>query len=289
MVSRSRGPRQMGAERAVERRNCEGCADGFTLVELLVVIAVIGILCALLLPVLSRARLSGQAAYCANNEKQLMTALHLYAADYSEWLPPNPENGNSNCWVWGNMRIPSEATNAEYLTDARYAKLAPYSGHVSAIYKCPSDHTSHARTVSMNQAIGTNPDPPARPVDAPWLDGSRVHMQGDRWLTYGRLTDMTRPGPAGLWVFVDENAVSINDAAFAVDMEAPTAWVDWPGVYHDFGCNFAFADAHVETHHWADARTGNDLGDFGPEPQPNNRDIVWLQARTSALCSGAQP
>lgn len=66
----------------------------FTLVELLVVIAVIGILAGLLLPALSTAKGNARKTTCANNLKQIDTAIRLYADDCSDSLPvlpdPNP-------------------------------------------------------------------------------------------------------------------------------------------------------------------------------------------------------
>ena len=60
---------------------------GFTLVELLVVIAVIAILAGLLLPVLSKSRAHGQGAQCVNNLKQLATAIQMYADEHGDRLP----------------------------------------------------------------------------------------------------------------------------------------------------------------------------------------------------------
>ncbi len=64
----------------------------FTLVELLVAVAVIAILAGLLLPAFSQAKENGRRTSCASNLRQINLAIRFYASDYSDGLPvlPNP-------------------------------------------------------------------------------------------------------------------------------------------------------------------------------------------------------
>jgi prepilin-type N-terminal cleavage/methylation domain-containing protein len=61
--------------------------SGFTLVELLATIAIIGVLIALLMPAVQGARESGRRAVCANNMRQIGLALHGYEASAREFPP----------------------------------------------------------------------------------------------------------------------------------------------------------------------------------------------------------
>jgi prepilin-type N-terminal cleavage/methylation domain-containing protein len=60
---------------------------GFTLIELVVVIAIIAVLMALLLPVLANAKAKAKRTACLNNLKQINLAVHLYAGDNDDTLP----------------------------------------------------------------------------------------------------------------------------------------------------------------------------------------------------------
>lgn len=61
----------------------------FTLIELLIVVAIIGILAAMLLPALGNAKRSSKAIACANNLKQWTTGVHIYADAWQDYLPPH--------------------------------------------------------------------------------------------------------------------------------------------------------------------------------------------------------
>jgi prepilin-type N-terminal cleavage/methylation domain-containing protein len=92
--------------------------EGFTLVELLVVIAVISILAALLLPALNRAKASAQRTTCGNNLKQINLGLRMYCDDSSDTSPKTPNTKHSlplNKWTGYKMLMKSNAGNQDQL------------------------------------------------------------------------------------------------------------------------------------------------------------------------------
>ena len=75
---------------------------GFSLVELLTVIAMIAILSGLLLPALGRAQRRATAVTCLNHQKQFALALEVYAGDTGAYVPNSyygvntlPDDGTS--------------------------------------------------------------------------------------------------------------------------------------------------------------------------------------------------
>jgi prepilin-type N-terminal cleavage/methylation domain-containing protein len=69
----------------------------FTLIEVLVVIAVIAILLAILMPTLNRAREHARRVVCMSNQRQLVTAWNMYANHFHDFMPlAYPDGGTSS-------------------------------------------------------------------------------------------------------------------------------------------------------------------------------------------------
>lgn len=98
--------------------------DGFTLIELLTVIAIIGILAAITIPVVGKVRDSAKNAHCKSNLKQLGTAYVLYAQD------------NKGSVVSDSLPQPDVQGEWMRLLD-RYVDRRTFQSTLYEMYRCP--------------------------------------------------------------------------------------------------------------------------------------------------------
>jgi prepilin-type N-terminal cleavage/methylation domain-containing protein/prepilin-type processing-associated H-X9-DG protein len=281
----------------------------FTLIELLVVIAIIAILAAILMPVLNKAELKAQGIQCMSNQKQLCSGWIMYAGDNlgrlvrngtendqkalkgpPGYTDPSLISGTNSQWCPGRQDEQSQSgVGAQLSTGSvppgsnvgykwiQAGMLYPYVNNVQ-IYKCPADNSflsfanatfPHVRSMSMNTWLS--------PI-APWNGNtSETHYYVENQLR--------SPGPANLWVFIDENPSSINDGSFICEPDI-AAWVDYPASYHNNASGMSFADGHAEIHRWRDSAvltaTTTIVQTAGQSPQtpenPVSADLAWLQS-----------
>jgi len=262
----------------------------FTLLELLVVVAIIAVLCAFLFPVLVSGKSKAQRTRCISNFHQLQTAWATFESDHDA-LPPNndqPDAGrttNRPSWVAGWLRLDNETgdksdgTNTALLVAPAFepfGSLGPYT-KAPGIYRCARDTSTvrlggadraRVRSVSMNA----------------YMNGAGV-WQDANFITFHRLEDIRNPSDA--WVFIEERMDSINDGYFAVLMGAEYAIVDTPANYHDNQAVLSFADGHVEPHKWKEPTTtppirpGVHMAGVPIYTSSQDQDMKWLTERST--------
>jgi len=117
-----------------EGRAFSACAlrGGFTLVELLVVIAVIALLSAMFLPALGKAKESAYCAQCVSNQRQIGVSIMSFASDYSGYAPGSACYGSTGI----GQRVaflPSWESSTGTCSLARLEYIKNKN-----VYKCPS-------------------------------------------------------------------------------------------------------------------------------------------------------
>ncbi len=127
-------------------------ARAFTLIELLIVIAIVALLMGILLPALGRARSAGMRLVCASNARQLQLANSAYTGDHDGHFAPGAADIRANLKRWhGSRSNPSESFSADASPLMGYMGQTPGTSH--AIRSCPT----FARTIEPDRA-----SPPSR-------------------------------------------------------------------------------------------------------------------------------
>lgn len=276
---------------------------GFTLVELLVVVAIIAILASMLMPALSRAREAGRRAVCASNLRQVGMSLQMYA-DESDGHFPNVQAMDCH---GGTLMFRGNAMFPEYLTDLR-------------VLLCPSHPTAREEYAngrwwdkSVTMQAGARPVVDPCEIDAlsydyvPWLIREewlvdQATMDYDAQFSAGLTVALAYAalgtGPAPDWMFVDElgnahrvlsarqgatrllitdvnspGAGQIADSEMSLMFDhvtiIPTQFNHIPG-----GANVLFMDGHVE---------------YAKYPQPNPYPVSRAWAQTLSEHMGQDP
>jgi len=181
----------------MRRRNA-----AFSLVELLVVAGIIGVLLALLLPVLGRARAEANRVACLSNVRQLLQAQLMYANDsrgfvtYPNW---GDDRRSDDVWPTGWLYTQGKVSDPPVPEDVKSGALFHYLGD-TRVFRCPlhavedasARGTDRLTSYIMNGAVcgyGVVGHRGVEPV---------------RWMPSWKITDWRQPSEQILWWEAEE-------------------------------------------------------------------------------------
>ena len=204
-------------------QNNSGTGNGFSLLELLVVAAVIALLAALLLPALNNARGQARRTGCLNNLRQINLSVRMYADDSDDAFPPPTNNFPPNAFTAYTTRM------------KRYAGLREGGPDPAGLFACPADRFHYDYKDRFSEGLHMQPK----------YDFSSYAFNGGNFPA-GRPPVRLWPGIAGRKLSsVKRPARTVLAAEFAALL--PYSWHEPKGASHfnDSKNMVSFVDGHV--------------------------------------------
>jgi len=232
-----------------------GGSGAFTLIELLLVIATIGILAALLMPVLDQAKVRARRVQCVNNLRETGIAFHLFANDHGEKVPTQVSTNNG-----GSLEFVAAGYQTQGVFYFSYQHFLPLAGTLLTpkLLACPADlerlpatNFTQFNNWNLSYAIGL-------PADAV---NPRAILAADRNLP---ACHRQPPGPTIAYLYV-------------TNIPPPPYWS--VGLHKGKG-NILFADGHAEESYDA----------IFPSETTVAEDLVYPDVKISGISTNsAQP
>jgi prepilin-type N-terminal cleavage/methylation domain-containing protein len=223
------------------RRPVAGKDGGFTLLEMVVTIGILGVLAALLVGAIARGRHRSTLIGCGSNLRQLQIATILYCNDNAQGFPPNTAiydgsvfRSTSNSWLGYSN---AERDFLDYQVRRGAYGAGGYLGNMKVL-KCPDDRSkvldsglSRIRSYSLNASIG-----------------GPTFRKGAEISIVKKVAEVDFPSLT--FAFVDEHENSIDDGQFLVYQKPASGWVNMPSGRHGNHASLGFVDGHWESWKW---------------------------------------
>jgi len=244
----------------------------FTLVELLVVISIIALLMGILVPALSKARMQARRVLGISNQRSIVHAANLFAADNDGRFPESVATiGSEENWNWQEpMKLVGYNTRSPRLNRSMSAYLRAYIDRGEVVY-CPSA-LGGFKYLEDAWAQGDNWDNPDTPMKTDPLSGTYCfywnytgYLEGSRSLFQGPRTNAAGPGQSRLLVsdyfgydyYESSNAYGSCEkfkgaALVRSTMHISGYWAGTATAKPEIKLNAGYVDGHVESYSSSD-------------------------------------
>lgn len=158
---------------------------GFTLIELMIVVAIIAILAGILIPNFVNARSQAQTSACMSNLRSIATALELLYADEQDYGPPGtrdvtPDNLKGQSGVYYLNNTPKDPAATDQTKNYTVTVTAAANGNpASYAIQCPGTHVGStlAKLEKYNTTDGTVCGPGCAATSVYYLAGSGIQVR----------------------------------------------------------------------------------------------------------------
>lgn len=266
----------------------------FTLMELLVIIAIMGLMLAIIAPTLQSARMQAADALCMANLCATTKAWRLYAGDNDGKLcnghvPRDAAYADESHWLTTTMFGGPYKDNA-WFVNPPHTEDGTYAGGSSNSFVCTlEDEARGIRSGTLYPYIGS-----LKPWHCP-SDKSYLKEQGRGGMRSYSITGLMHGempnnpkcvdrldeviSPAEKIVFVeneDNRGWNMGSWIMNYSLTSPS-WIDPLAIFHNDKSSFGFADGHAEKHKWLDGDTIRNAGGDSSAPSLG-RDVEWVAA-----------
>jgi prepilin-type processing-associated H-X9-DG protein len=265
-------------------RTPHSASPAFSRLDLLALLATAALLALVATAMASTHRVTPEVILCQENLRRLAKGWHAHGTDNTllarnpvgpEATVPNPLTPDSWALGWLDWTTTPDNTN---LSRIQVPAFVPYVGTDTGIFRCPSDRyitpvqrsrgwQYRVRTYAMNSLVHST--------------AAEIFASG--YARFRTLSDFSSPQTT--FVFTEEHPDSMSDPNFLA-AERGSRFVDIPASFHDGGANFAFADGHVETRRWLNARIRQPVRGTAFNPVTvlsSDPDLLWLSERTTQI------